>query len=149
GRRPVVDAPEGNDARCLEALVGIEEVTEVRVRERDVIGPRGHGGLLVEPRDADDGQTMVLVVVGEKGEHAVRMDDLGAEHRAVPAHQLLEAGRAAHDVGELARRYATAVLGQIPLAILLDAHLCSPPGGAPDPSGTMRFSMAPIRSISI
>ena len=33
-------------------------------------------------------------------QHAVGMHDLGAEHRAVPLHQLIEATRSSHDVGQ-------------------------------------------------
>src|SRR5262249_58154164 len=95
----------------------------------------------------DDGHAMVLVVVGEEGERAVRVHDLGAEQRAVPVHQLLEAGRAAHDVCQLARRHAPAIRAEIPPAIVLVAHACSPRECLSDSSWPLRFSIAPTLTI--
>src|SRR5262249_37781670 len=97
-------------------------IAEVRVRERHVIRPRRHRRLVLEPRDAGDGDAMMLVVVGEEGEHAVRMHHLGAENGAVPAHQLVEPGRSPHDMGELVRLHDATVGGHPCFPLLLRVH---------------------------
>src|SRR4030095_6076594 len=73
----------------------------------------------------------MLVVGGEKGERAVGVDDRRTEHGRVPADQLLDARRAAHDVRERAGRRAPALRGKTAPAIVLDAHLRAPPGLRP------------------
>jgi hypothetical protein len=73
-------------------------------------------GVVFDPKE--------LIARYEAGEP---MNNLGAEYGAVPAHQLFEASGATYDVGELARRHPTAILGESALAVLLNAHLrCSP-----------------------
>src|SRR5215813_13209724 len=53
-RWPVVDAPVGEDALAFEAQVRLEQVAEIRMREGDVIGSRGTGGAVLEPREVRD-----------------------------------------------------------------------------------------------
>src|SRR4029453_10471293 len=81
--------------------------------------------------NAHDRHAMVLVVVGEKGERAVGVDDRRTEHGRVPADQLLAPRRAAPAGRERARRHATALRGKTAPAIVLDAHLRAPPGLRP------------------
>ena len=67
----------------------------------------------------------MLLVVGEEGEHPVGVHNLGAEHGAVPAHELLEARRATHDVRELTRLHHAAIPGEPALPVLSIAHVFS------------------------
>src|SRR5439155_14023012 len=95
---------------------------EIAVAEREVVRTGRHRRLGLGPGDSRDGDRMELVVVGEEGEHGVGVHDLGPEHGAVPAHQLLEARGATHDVRELPRLRHATIRGEPTLPIVCSAH---------------------------
>ena len=113
GRRgAVVDAEEGTDALLPGPDVVVEQFLQRAERERDVVEPGGLGRLHAQlapgggvargqRAEVDEGDAVVLVVIGHEGEMGVLVDDVTAEHRAVPVTHLRQAVGLEHDVGEL------------------------------------------------
>src|SRR5438132_4179954 len=89
-RRPVVDAPCGLDAGGLEPPVGRQELAQAGVGVGDVVHA---GGGWIRGRTTgvvDDGHSMVLVVVGEKGDEIVAEGHARLQHGRVPGDHRVE-----------------------------------------------------------
>ena len=77
------------DARRLEAFIGCHQIPQRLIGIGQVIVPGAHLGPFDQPRQRNERQTMMFLVVGH--EHGVRefAHDLGVQHRLVPLHHLL------------------------------------------------------------
>jgi hypothetical protein len=60
--------------------------------------------LVGERAGIDEGDAMMLVVIADEGDELVLVEQLGAEHRAVPFDHLVAPVGLQHEVGELFRR---------------------------------------------
>ncbi len=119
----MIDAPVGLDAASFEAHVRIEQVAQIAMGERDVIGSGGKNGPVRKAGDLHDCNPVMLVVIGEEGEHPVRVRNLGAEHGFVPFDHFVEARRAPNDMRELRRRDPPPALGKLGSSIFVGSHL--------------------------
>ena len=86
----------------------VEQVAQVRERERHVVGPCRELRTIGEPRHRGDSDAMVLVVEAEEGDGVVGVDDRRAEHGLVPPQEFGEAGRPQDEVRQLDGRNPTA-----------------------------------------
>jgi len=64
------------------------------------------GRVRMDDRHVDHRDPMVLVVIGEEGEHRVLIAHLGVEHRLIPLDHLLEAAGAVNHMDEPGGAYA-------------------------------------------
>src|SRR4030095_1409042 len=111
--RPVIDAAKGHDTQRLEPHVVVEGRPQGRGGEGAMVQARRLGGVdeaSGQYRSArgqwsgvDEGDPMMLVVVGDEAETWVLVDDLRVERRAVPVAHGTDLVRLEHEVGELGR----------------------------------------------
>ena len=96
----MVGAPDGRHAVLETLLVGGEELGEGVEGECDVLETGGVAHFGREVGDVDEGDTVVLVVVGDEGDGRVAVHDAAAEEDGVEGDHGIELGGAEDDVRE-------------------------------------------------
>lgn len=99
----MIDRPIGHESLGLESLVLREQIVESCVREREVLDADSAVVAFVEMRHVDDGQSVMLIVIGEEGDEVVAVADIGFQEVGPPSEHLGILRGLENDVGELDR----------------------------------------------
>ena len=107
----MVDRPQRLDAQFLEPVVIAEQRLQAVEGKGDMVHADLPRRLLGEIGDLNEGDTVVLVVIGEERDLGAGERLMGVQHRLVPGHHLRHPRRAEHDMRHLDRRLDAGELG--------------------------------------
>ena len=99
----MVDRPLRQDAVRFEPPIGRQQLTEIAIGIRDMVGAGAPRVARRQARDVDQSQAVMLVVIAQKAQTLVAEDDSGSEHRLIPLDHLVELTGAQHEMGEFGR----------------------------------------------